>query len=93
MVTYTTTRWGNLCDPSKTPTGERTPTGTDCYRFAISHPQVDLCLAGPNDAEQMKQALEALEAGPMSEDELAWMRRVGDHIYAGSRGASIMDGK
>ncbi len=93
MVTSTTTRWGDLCNPSKTPPGERTPTGTDCYRFAISNASVDLCLAGPDDPEQMKQALEALEAGPMSEDELAWMRRVGDYIYANASGASIMDGK
>ncbi len=93
MVTYTTTRWGDLCNPSKMPPGERTPTGTDCYRFSISNASVDLCLAGPDDPEQMKQALEALELGPMSEDELAWMRRVGDHIYASASAASIMDGK
>ncbi|MBW2271536.1 MAG: hypothetical protein JRH16_23555 [Deltaproteobacteria bacterium] len=93
LVTYTTTRWGDLCNPSKTPAGERTPTGTDCYRFAISRPEVDLCLAGPNDVEQLKQALAALEQGPMDEEELAWMRRVGDRIYASARGASIMDGK
>jgi aryl-alcohol dehydrogenase-like predicted oxidoreductase len=92
MVTYTTTRWGNLCDPAKTPPGEPTPTGTDCYRFALTHPEVDLCLAGPNDPEQMKQALEALERGPMDEEELAWMRRVGDHIYATSRGSARLDG-
>ena len=93
LVTYTTTRWGDLCDPDKTPKGERTPTGTDCYRFAISHPNVDLCLAGPDNVEQLKQALAALEQGPMDEDELAWMRRVGDYIYANARGASIMDGR
>ena len=92
MVTYTTTRWGHLCDPARTPPGEPTPTGTDCYRFALSHPEVDLCLAGPDDAEQMKQALDALERGPMDEEELAWMRRVGDHIYASSRISRQMDG-
>jgi aryl-alcohol dehydrogenase-like predicted oxidoreductase len=93
LVSYTTTRWGDLCNPKKTPPGERTPTGTDCYRFAISRPEVDLCLAGPDDVEQMKQALAALDQGPMDEEELAWMRRVGDHIYATARGASILDGK
>jgi len=36
-----------------------------------------VCLAGPADAGQMEQALEALQLGPMTEDELAWMRRVG----------------
>jgi len=93
VVTYTTTRWGDLCDPSKTPPGERTPIGTDCYRFALSRPEIDLCLAGADDPEQMKQALAALEAGPMEADELAWMRRVGDHIYQRSRTSSLLDGK
>lgn len=92
MVTYTTTRWGQLCDPARTPAGEATPTGTDCYRFALTHPEVDLCLAGPDDPEQMKQALEALERGPMDAEELAWMRRVGDHLYASSRTSRQMDG-
>lgn len=92
-VSYTTTRWGDLCNPAKTPPGESTPSGTDCYRFALSRPEIDLCLAGPDDAEQMKQALAALDQGPMDEDELAWMRRVGDHIYGSSRAAGLMDGK
>ena len=91
VVTYTTTRWGNLPDPKHTPPGERTPTGTDCYRFAMSRPEVDLCLAGPNDTEQMKQALAALELGPMDADEIAWMQRVGDHIYGADRKASMLD--
>jgi aryl-alcohol dehydrogenase-like predicted oxidoreductase len=85
VVTFTTTRWGHLCDPKRTPAGECTPTGTDCYRFALSHPVVDVALAGPADAEQMHQALHALDLGPMHEDELAWMRRVGDYIYQGSK--------
>lgn len=81
LVTFTTTRWGHLCDPKRTPPGERTPIGTDCYRFALSHPTVNVVLAGPSSAEHMAQALRALELGPMTEDELAWIRRVGDHIY------------
>jgi aryl-alcohol dehydrogenase-like predicted oxidoreductase len=81
LVTYTTTRWGHLCDPKRTPSGESPPTGTDCYRFAISRPEVDLCISGPRNTEQMRQALDALDRGPMDDDELAWMRRVGDHIY------------
>jgi len=92
LVTYTTTRWGHLCEPERTPQGERTPTGTDCYRFALSHPQVDLCLAGPKNMDEMKQALDALELGPMDEDELAWMRRVGSFIYSGDRTSGLRDG-
>ena len=91
LVSYTNTRWGHLCDPKRTPAGEVTPNGTDCYRFALSHPAVDLCIAGPNDDEQMKQALDALDGGVMDEGELAWMRRVGDHIYGGDRSSSLRD--
>jgi len=92
LVTYTTTRWGHLCDPARTPPNERTPSGTDCYRFALTHPSVDLCLAGPDDAEQMHQALAALELGPMDAEEVAWMQRVGDHIYSADRSSRLRDG-
>ncbi|MBW2418321.1 MAG: hypothetical protein JRH19_07230 [Deltaproteobacteria bacterium] len=92
LVTYTTTRWGHLCDPSRTPPGERTPTGTDCYRFSLSNPNVDTCLAGPDSTNHMRQALAALELGPLDEEEQAWMRRVGDHIYGGDRSSGIRDG-
>ena len=92
VVSYTNTRWGALCDPKKTPEGERTPTGTDCYRFALTRPEVDLAMAGPDNAEHMAQALAALEAGPMDDEELAWMNRVGDHIYGRSNLSGVLDG-
>ncbi len=81
LISYTTTRWGHLCDPSRTPPGERTPTGTDCYRFALSRDEIDVVMAGPGSDEEMDQALDALERGPLDEEGLQWMRRVGDHIY------------
>jgi aryl-alcohol dehydrogenase-like predicted oxidoreductase len=87
LVTYTTTRWGRLCDTRHTPDGEPTPSGTDCYRFALSRPEVDLCLAGPRNLEEMRQALDALDRGPLEDDELAWMCRVGDHVYRRGRRA------
>jgi aryl-alcohol dehydrogenase-like predicted oxidoreductase len=92
IVTYTTTRWGHLCDPARTPAGEKTPTGTDCYRFALSNPSVDACLAGPDDAAQMREALAALELGPLTDEEQQWMRRIGDHIYRRDRTSRLRDG-
>lgn len=87
LVAFTATSWGQLLGVrsiqavfnggSRLPKGERTPTATDCYRFVLSRPEVDVCLSGPADASQMEQAVEALRLGPMSEDELGWMRRVG----------------
>ncbi len=61
------------------------------YRFALSRPEIDICLAGPDDPEQMKQALDAFDRGPMDEQELAWMRRVGDHVYGRSPVASLSE--
>lgn len=77
LVAYTATSWKQLLDPKRTPPGERVPTATDCYRFVMSNPAVDVCMSGPADAAQMNQALDALRFGPMPVEELAWMRRVG----------------
>jgi aryl-alcohol dehydrogenase-like predicted oxidoreductase len=91
VVAYTPTRWGHLCDPKRTPAGERTPTGTDCLRFVLTSGHVDTVISGPSNDAQVKQALAALELGPMSDDELAWMRRVGDHIYGRDVTTSVRD--
>lgn len=82
MIAYTATRWGDLLDPKKMPAGETPPTASDCYRFALSHPAVDLVLCGPADRAQLLEGLRTLERGPLEADELARMRRIGDHIYA-----------
>jgi aryl-alcohol dehydrogenase-like predicted oxidoreductase len=84
ICAYTATRWRSLLDPKRTPPGERVPGADDCYRFCLSHPAVDMVLCGPADTEQVRVACKALAAGPLSEDELAWMRRVGDHVYGRS---------
>jgi aryl-alcohol dehydrogenase-like predicted oxidoreductase len=81
IVAFTATSWGQLLNPERTPPGERTPTATDCYRFALTNSAVDLCMSGPSNMEQTRQGVEALELGPMSPEELAWMRRVGAHMY------------
>jgi aryl-alcohol dehydrogenase-like predicted oxidoreductase len=87
IVSFTATSWGQLLGkgllqgvlPSthRLPKSERVPTAADCYRYVLTRPEVDVCLTGPANAAQMEEALEALRLGPMSADELAWMRRVG----------------
>jgi predicted aldo/keto reductase-like oxidoreductase len=81
MVSYTATSWKQLLNPGKVPKGEKVPTAADCYRFVLSRPEVDVCMTGPANAAQMDDALAALRQGPMSETELAWMRRVGKAIH------------
>jgi aryl-alcohol dehydrogenase-like predicted oxidoreductase len=81
IVTYTATRWGQLLKSGKMPAGEKTPRASDCYRFVLSNPDVDVCLTGPKDSEQMREALRTLELGPLNDEEKAWMMRVGDHLH------------
>lgn len=85
VVTYTATRWGDLLNPALTPAGCPTPRASDCYRFALTHPSVQVCIAGPKDRRELDEALCALERGPMSDDELAWMKRVGAEVKKHAR--------
>lgn len=85
VVAFTATRWGTLLDPAYTPADEPVPTAGDCYRFALSHPSVDVCLSGPRDGAELDHALAAVERGPLSADEMAWMRRVGAHVRVATR--------
>ena len=91
VVAYTATRWGGLVDPRLTPPGERTPRGSDCYRFALTNPNVNLVLAGPSGPAELDEALAALDRGPMSPDELAWMRRVGAAVKKASLVRGVVD--
>jgi aryl-alcohol dehydrogenase-like predicted oxidoreductase len=84
LVSYTATCWRRLLDPARVPPGERVPTAADCYRFVLARPEVDVCMTGPANAAQMDHALEALRLGPLAEEELAWMRRVGAAVTRGS---------
>ncbi len=87
VVAYTATRWGHLLDPAMVPADEPHPTSADCYRFALTHPSVDLAMCAPRDIAELELALTAVERGPLSEDELAWMKRVGAHVKRAAAGA------
>jgi len=63
------------------PIGERPPRAAHCYRFVLSHPDVDVAICGPNSMKQLTEDLDALEEEPMSEEERARMRRIGDHVH------------
>jgi aryl-alcohol dehydrogenase-like predicted oxidoreductase len=81
ITTYTATRWGQLLKPARMPPGEKPLTAVECYRFALSNKFVDLCLIGPKDEQQLDEAVTTLDAGPLSDEELARVRRIGDHVH------------
>jgi aryl-alcohol dehydrogenase-like predicted oxidoreductase len=80
LVTYTATRWGDLMKSGKMPPGEKPLTSSDCYRFVLSNPIVDVCMTGPGSIAQMREALTALEQGPLSTEEMQRVQRIGDYV-------------
>ena len=83
VVTYTATRWGHLLSAKKMPSGENPPLASHCYRFVLTNPAVDVCLCGPRDRTQMKEALTTLDLGPLDEEEMELMKKIGDHVHHG----------
>ncbi len=81
IVIFTATCWSKLLNPKLMPAGERPLAPVDCYRFVLSHPDVNVCVTGPSTAAQMEDNLKALDAGPLDEEEMARVRRIGKHIY------------
>ncbi|MYD42951.1 MAG: hypothetical protein F4W90_03555 [Gammaproteobacteria bacterium] len=82
MATYTSTRWGHLLDPEKMPPGEQPVNARDCYRYSLSPQAIDMVICGPGSAAQMQEAISALEAGPLEEDERERIERIGKHLYS-----------
>ena len=85
VATYTATRWGHLLQEKRMPPGEKPPRARDCYRFVMTNPAVDVCLCGPRNIGEMREALSSLAAGPLTEAEMERMRRIGDHVRGGSK--------
>ncbi|MEW6337464.1 MAG: aldo/keto reductase [Acidobacteriota bacterium] len=84
-VAYTATRWGSLLKARRMPPGEAPLRGRDCYRFVLSNPDLDVCMCGPKDDAEMTEALAALTDGPLSAEEAARVRRVGEWVHAHAR--------
>ncbi len=81
IVIFTATCWRKLLKPKRMPAGERPLAAPDCYRFVLSHPDVNVCITAPSTAARMEENLRALDAGPLDEEEMARVRRIGKHIY------------
>ncbi len=80
VTCYTATRWGQLLDSKKMPPGEAPLTASDCYRFVLSNPDVDVCITGPANAAQVEEALRTIGLGPLDGEEMARVVRIGDFL-------------
>lgn len=81
IVSFTATRWKQLLKQKKMPENEIPPPAADCYRFVLSHSAVDVCMMGARNIEQMRQNLAILDQGPMTDEEMNRMRKIGDYVH------------
>jgi aryl-alcohol dehydrogenase-like predicted oxidoreductase len=83
VVAYTATRWGKLLKP----VGELGPmSAPECYRFALSHPRVDVVLCGASDFAELAADAEAVGRGPLDAARLDEVRTFGDRVRATATG-------
>jgi len=80
IIAYTATSWRKLLKRPKGWAGN-IPTAGDCYRFCLSSEHVDVCLTGPASTAQLDENLAALDKGPLSADEMTWMREFGNVVH------------
>jgi predicted aldo/keto reductase-like oxidoreductase len=81
IVSFTATDWRKLLKAKKVPNGEKPLSAAECYRFVLSHPEVDVCMMGAASSDQMQQNLKVLDEGPLTETELERVRRIGRLIH------------
>lgn len=81
VVAFTATRWGQLLEQKRMPKGETALTAAECYRYVLTNPNVNVCLTGPKTVEQMRENLSALDQGPLNDEEMKRIRRIGNYLY------------
>ena len=80
VIAYTATAWRRLL---RAPPGwkGRVPTAGDCYRFCLASPHVDVVLSGPRNVAELRENLAALEKGPLSPEEMLFLREFGRAVH------------
>ena len=56
-------------------------TAGDCYRFCLTNDNVDVVLTGPSSQVELEENLAAIDKGPLTAEELAWMREFGRTVH------------
>ena len=82
IVGYTATRWTYLLRrPKGLPKDSPVPTAGQCYRFVLSNPDVNVCLTAPKNSREFEENLGSLQAGPLSGEEMLFMKKFGDAVH------------
>ena len=81
IVAYTATRWTYLLRrPKGYPADAPLPSAPMAYRFCLSNPHVHLCLTAPRSVQELEENIAALSQGPLSDQEMRFMREFGDRV-------------
>ncbi len=80
VIAYTATSWRRLLKPPRGWTGP-TMTASDCYRFCLSSPHVDVALTGPKTQAEVLENLDGIAKGPLTAEEEAWIRPYGKAVH------------
>jgi aryl-alcohol dehydrogenase-like predicted oxidoreductase len=86
VVAFTATRWGTLLEPHPAWPGPL-PTASDCYRYCLAQPAVQVVLTAPQALAELENNLKVLELRPMSAQKCRQWQRFGDLVYGSGRGA------
>ena len=79
-IAYTATAWRRLLRAPRGWNG-RVPTAGDCYRFCLTSPHIDMALTGPRNVAELRENLAAIEKGPLSPEEMLFMREFGRAVH------------
>lgn len=59
------------------PEGEKPLSASDCYRYVLANPSIDICMMGVKTVSQMRENLALMELGPMRKEEIERVERIG----------------
>src|SRR3990172_40740 len=80
VVAYTATAWRRLFRAPRGWKG-RVATAGDCHRFCLANPHVDVVLTGPRNVAELRENLAAIERGPLSSEEMVFLREFGRAVH------------
>jgi aryl-alcohol dehydrogenase-like predicted oxidoreductase len=86
VVAFTATRWGTLLEPYAGWSGPL-PTASDCYRYCLTQPAVQVVLTAPRSLAELEQNLDVLKLPLMNKQERDQWQRFGDLVYDAGKGA------
>ncbi len=81
IASFTNTRWGDLLRAENMPEGLSPPSAPECYRFVLSNPNVQVAICGPKNDREMEESLSVLKQGPLDQDAMLRMRKIGEHVH------------